>query len=56
MVPSLPAWGVWIEIKLTDIIPPYVVSLPAWGVWIEIRNVYQRFVKPDVTPRMGSVD
>ena len=33
---SLPAWGVWIEIFLTDLGVMAITSLPAWGVWIEI--------------------
>ena len=35
---SLPAWGVWIEIALSNIFVTLVLSLPAWGVWIEIRR------------------
>ena len=33
---SLPAWGVWIEIRLMNTVFPISRSLPAWGVWIEI--------------------
>ena len=37
--PSLPAWGVWIEIQI-KLAKPYISpSLPAWGVWIEIGGV-----------------
>ena len=34
---SLPAWGVWIEIRMEQT-PGWLTmaSLPAWGVWIEI--------------------
>ena len=33
---SLPAWGVWIEIRRVPSILQAVMSLPAWGVWIEM--------------------
>ena len=34
--PSLPAWGVWIEMTSTKKKSERAKSLPAWGVWIEI--------------------
>ena len=37
--PSLPAWGVWIEIQIKLAKPYLTPSLPAWGVWIEISSV-----------------
>ena len=36
---SLPAWGVWIEIKRDREYGVIIQSLPAWGVWIEISPV-----------------
>ena len=33
---SLPAWGVWIEIKFNSKTLRPIMSLPAWGVWIEM--------------------
>ena len=33
---SLPAWGEWIEIRVTTPRSGYAPSLPAWGEWIEI--------------------
>ena len=53
---SLPAWGVWIEIKIFHRNLKSSRSLPAWGVWIEIPDG-QPFPGGDtVAPRMGSVD
>ena len=38
--PSLPAWGVWIEIRRNRRVAfQQDKSLPAWGVWIEIGNM-----------------
>ena len=53
---SLPAWGVWIEIKLNQEDSGKMMSLPAWGVWIEIKQREKTFEYLDVAPRMGSVD
>ena len=33
---SLPAWGAWIEIRLSRQLADCTLSLPAWGAWIEI--------------------
>ena len=39
LMKSLPALGVWIEIKyLRDLFSEQKTSLPALGVWIEILN------------------
>ena len=53
---SLPAWGVWIEIELTEQQEKEMRSLPAWGVWIEIDIIAAVNPSYCVTPRMGSVD
>ena len=34
-IPSLPAWGVWIETANSAATSATNASLPAWGVWIE---------------------
>ena len=54
--PSLPAWGVWIEIRSSKNALALCGSLPAWGVWIEIFAGcgIQKYYA--VAPRMGSVD
>ena len=55
---SLPARGVWIEIKCHPRIQKLAaLSLPARGVWIEI-ILYgcALIVTEKVTPREGSVD
>ena len=55
---SLPAWGVWIEIKCEHAGKDREFwSLPAWGVWIEIQQIVcfgGSYII--VAPRMGSVD
>ena len=37
--PSLPAWGVRVEIGAPFITPELLKSLPAWGVRVEINLV-----------------
>ena len=56
MIKSLPARGVWVEIRtamptMTAIIP----SLPARGVWVEIMMMDSDFMDERVTSREGSV-
>ena len=53
---SLPARGVWIEIKLAALEDEPKPSLPARGVWIEIRASCWTLPGGGVTPRKGSVD
>ena len=55
--PSLPAWGVWIEIRRNRRVAfQQDKSLPAWGVWIEIKQPVSIQLGGAVAPRMGSVD
>ena len=53
---SLPARGVWIEIRATVRVISAHESLPARGVWIEIRLPNWFAVRRIVAPRKGSVD
>ena len=54
---SLPARGVWIEMKVLDYCwTHYCQSLPARGVWIEILMVMPLCFWSLVAPRKGSVD
>ena len=54
---SLPARGVWIEIKVVFATPQYrSESLPARGVWIEMSSSGSAGGGVSVAPRKGSVD
>ena len=48
---SLPARGVWIEIKAHWYPSGNVKSLPARGVWIEIRSWPQQTSRPSRSPQ-----
>ena len=54
---SLPAWGEWIEMCISDmLIITTTTSLPAWGEWIEIWLAQSTLTIYGVSPRMGRVD
>ena len=55
-LPSLPAWGAWIEIRRARNSISIWTSLPAWGAWIEMQAHVIGQLRAAVAPRMGSVD